>query len=467
MNGKEKLYFLLDAIDDARTIAPSGQPLKIDPMNDLNGNFRDVELSQLFAKLEKDERVLKVLKASKRANSTLGELDPDPYDHADDGCWHIKLLPAFDSYFLKIQQELEYQEFTGKKPAGSQTKPNSNAVMTYEEKLDLIVKAVVEASKTLHKGFFTATLYLNATNGLDRLPREEIRNILLQLQDEKALKVHPLNNRLLPPNQQPTHYFLLDIPEFHRWHSNYLIQRRTSIENLTESNLNEIYLVLTQIEEQLQIVQSDKINFSFVSSFHDVEGYDTSDIDDLTGGYIKVLDYLKKIGVIIDYLHREMSLDAEITLNINSYYDLLDKVKAIKSRGNKLVDKPVLIQKNENQQITTKALEKTNKSKISWQDDFRWEGNSFVFGTLGKIDFNSEDRRHIFKALTDKKGGWATINEMKGNKDVGYVRSTIKQIEDRMPEEAKKKIIIVSTQDDNAEDKPAVGAYRIKILPKP
>ena len=162
-----------------------------------------------------------------------------------------------------------------------------------------------------------------------------------------------------------------------------------------------------------------------------------------------------------------MSLDAEITLNINSYYDLLDKVKAIKSRGNKLVDKPVLIQKNENQQITTKALEKTNKSKISWQDDFRWEGNSFVFGTLGKIDFNSEDRRHIFKALTDKKGGWATINEMKGNKDVGYVRSTIKQIEDRMPEEAKKKIIIVSTQDDNAEDKPAVGAYRIKILPKP
>ena len=36
-----------------------------------------------------------------------------------------------------------------------------------------------------------------------------------------------------------------------------------------------------------------------------------------------------------------------------------------------------------------------------------------------------------------------------------------------MNEEAKKKIIIVSTQDDNAEDKPAVGAYRIKILPKP
>ena len=56
MNGKEKLYFLLDAIDNVRAIAPSGQLLMIDPMNDLNDKIRDVELTQLFTKLEKDER---------------------------------------------------------------------------------------------------------------------------------------------------------------------------------------------------------------------------------------------------------------------------------------------------------------------------------------------------------------------------------------------------------------------------
>ncbi len=124
MSGKHKLYFLLLRIEDARVITPSGRPLRLDPANDLNNHYREVELDQLFTKLEKDERVLKVLKASKITNSTLGELDPDPYDHADDGCYHIQLLPAFDTYFAKIQQEPEYQEYIGKKPSIPQAQNN-------------------------------------------------------------------------------------------------------------------------------------------------------------------------------------------------------------------------------------------------------------------------------------------------------------------------------------------------------
>lgn len=114
MTGKEKLYFLLDAIDDVRAIAPSGQPLIIDPMNDLKDNIREVELSQLFTKLEKDEHVLKILKIPSRIKDLPNELDPDPYDYSDDGCWHIKFLPGFDKYYLKIQLGREYQKFTGK-----------------------------------------------------------------------------------------------------------------------------------------------------------------------------------------------------------------------------------------------------------------------------------------------------------------------------------------------------------------
>lgn len=120
MDGKEKLYFLLGRIDDARAIAPSGQPLIIDPTNDLNRNYRDIELTQLFTKLEKDEQVLKVLQIPSRLQMI--EMVDDPWEEQptpehNDGNYHIELLPAFDDYFLKIQNEQGYQEFTGKTPA--------------------------------------------------------------------------------------------------------------------------------------------------------------------------------------------------------------------------------------------------------------------------------------------------------------------------------------------------------------
>jgi len=119
MTGKQKIYFLLNNINHARQLTASGQPVIIDPLNDLNGNLRDVELTQLFAKFEKDEQLLKVLQVPSRLQMI--ELVDDPFEYQstpeyNDGCYHIKILPAFDDYFLKIQEEPEVQEFTGKTP---------------------------------------------------------------------------------------------------------------------------------------------------------------------------------------------------------------------------------------------------------------------------------------------------------------------------------------------------------------
>lgn len=160
LNGKQKIYFLLNRIDDVRTISPSGQPLKIDPMNDLSGNYRPDELSQLFTKLEKDEQVLKVLKVPSRIKTIDIVEDLDPYEHADDGCWHIELLPNFDSYFLKIQQEPEYQKFTGKKPtttpqdkvivqSSQPAQQNSDIVyeVTYTQAREIMLNKVFQLAK--------------------------------------------------------------------------------------------------------------------------------------------------------------------------------------------------------------------------------------------------------------------------------------------------------------------------------
>ncbi len=132
MSGKEKLYFLLNRVNDVRVISPSSQPLKIHPMDDLKGGYREVELTQLFTKLEKDELVLKVLKAPGRIKTIdfiEGIIPDEPVPENDDGCWHIELLSAFDSYFLKIQQEPEYQEFMGKKPPIQTSREQSDSVL--------------------------------------------------------------------------------------------------------------------------------------------------------------------------------------------------------------------------------------------------------------------------------------------------------------------------------------------------
>lgn len=63
MRGKQKLYFLLDAIEDARAITPSGKAILIHPMGELNSKYSDVELSQLFTKLENDEKILKIVRS--------------------------------------------------------------------------------------------------------------------------------------------------------------------------------------------------------------------------------------------------------------------------------------------------------------------------------------------------------------------------------------------------------------------
>ncbi|OGK30351.1 hypothetical protein A3F29_00950 [Candidatus Roizmanbacteria bacterium RIFCSPHIGHO2_12_FULL_33_9] len=119
MSGKQKLYFLLDKIDDARAIAPSGRPIVLHGANDLNNRFTQIELAQLLAKLQTDENVLRVLKIP---YEVLGDEFLDPYADLDNGGYYIEILPTFNTYFLKIQQEPEYQEFTGKKPASqSQT----------------------------------------------------------------------------------------------------------------------------------------------------------------------------------------------------------------------------------------------------------------------------------------------------------------------------------------------------------
>lgn len=117
MSGKEKLYFLLERICDIRAIAPISHPIIIDPANDLNRKLRYEELIQLFTKLEVDEKVIQVVHAPSRIKQVQVIEELDPYEKVDDGNWYVQILPKFDDYYLAIQEQPEYQSFTGKTPS--------------------------------------------------------------------------------------------------------------------------------------------------------------------------------------------------------------------------------------------------------------------------------------------------------------------------------------------------------------
>ncbi len=131
MSGKEKLYFLLNRIDDQRVLTPSGQPILIHPMGELAGNYPDLELLMLFKKLQDDEKVLKVTR------TPLSEEEKGYNPRYEDDYFGLELLPAFDEYFAKIQNEPEYQEFTDKKPASRPQEPTTKVNRTKAE-LDVI-----------------------------------------------------------------------------------------------------------------------------------------------------------------------------------------------------------------------------------------------------------------------------------------------------------------------------------------
>lgn len=131
----------------------------------------------------------------------------------------------------------------------------------------------------------------------------------------------------------------------------------------------------------------------------------------------------------------------------------------------------------EKNKVNDKEFENTSSSSlkptaqkinsIEWVDNFRWQGDTFVFGDYGKVNFSSDARKALFRTLTDAKGDWVSVGKLKGHKDTNYTRATIKQIEDRLEPKLKKHISIPSTQDDDAGKKPLQGAYRIKFDPNP
>lgn len=513
MNGKEKLYFLIDKIDDIRTIAPTNQPLIIDPLNDLNKKYREVELAQLFAKLDKDEHILVVLKIPQRIKNELEEFDP--YDHADDGCWHIKLLPAYDEYYLKIKHEPEYQKFTGKKPpAPSKTNLSRkslekiwNLLQEIEDKRGITppqdditipqvhlskVKNDREAREATQERITILRKLETQENAVTNIrcpvKQEEYIRLRIGLKYFETFDYYQNEYKRIAEEYQRTQQALRPIllPK-QVDHSVTNTNSQEFVKEFSPQNYPFVLMVLRQIVKLVEFSPNNEVNYQLQSPAGQLLIQERTLLDKLQSK--KLLRNLGEDGIfgIVTLNNIDAGLIKQVISEMESresgvisqdefeeiklqhkYMKLLDELNVkntsgLKERYDNLI--------NDIKGKSEDEIEKTPKREVDqaalWSNDFKWQGRRFVFGQFGSIVFNSKTRQDLFRELTTTKGNWVTVKKLEEvtNKTHDYVRPTIGQIERGMKQELKKHISLVSTEENSLLPKPTYGAYRIKFTP--
>lgn len=523
MKGKQKLYFLLNKIDDARVITPTGQLTALHPVDNLKNKYSKVDLLQLLTKLEKDEKVIKILKVPNTGVNNF--FDPYAgYTDKEDGCFYIDILPAFDEYFLKIQKEPEYQEFTGNNPPAPVRTNLSrkslekiwDVLQEIEDKRGITpshdeihiqqlhwskTKTEKEAQDASNERRIILKKLENDDNAVKDVsfPNNLHESISLKIGDkyfevfdyyEKEYKEAAKNYQQEQQSQQALR------PTFFPRNTNQPIRRtspRDIVNEFSSQNYSFVLMVLKQIALLAEFSIKDEINYQLQSPHGQPLIQERALLKKFQAkGLFRNLgeDGIFGIATLSDInieLIKQIIAEMEMKASGVIYQEEFEEIKA-KNKYEKLVEeirKPSQPSLGERYDSHLKDMkpkqQKNNRHKplkkpqvvkkqptCEWSDDFKWQGKSFVFGKHGTVNFNSKPRIALFRELTQARGGWITVQKLKEitAEDENYVRPTIGQIERGMKKELRKHISIPSTEEDDLQPKPSQGAYRIKFTPK-
>lgn len=278
--------------------------------------------------------------------------------------------------------------------------------MTYEEKLDLILKAIIEAQKATINGQSTK-LYIKADNGLETIGKDEVRDILLKLQlEDNVLKINDMYNRLLSIGEQPKNlnYLLLDINRsFDSWYESRLMSKKTDLENIDFINMLRIYDVVLDINEQIQLINKTSIYINLIPSiirFSTLFPADTAGIrDQYCENRLKSLSYLKNKGIIIDYSYGNdgWSWDTivNITFKLSSFDDFYKTIQfeyIKRNKVNKETEKP--------KEIITETKQEAITIKVGYDPK---KGELNIEGKIVKLNKDSFRAKMIELLLKDNK----------------------------------------------------------------
>lgn len=196
--------------------------------------------------------------------------------------------------------------------------------MTYEEKFDIVVRAIKEAVKMTPSGYNTK-LKITYENKLQDLDLDDISSILYKLNDQEIIKMISTANAKfltgLDPWSEEQNYYALDVLDtFESWYENYLLEQKTSLQNLDYINLLRIYDVVLNINEQIQVANKTTVQFPLLPSlirFQILFPADTIGFrEEYCDNRLNSLKYLKDKGFIDEYTHNRDGWDTTVTVSL-------------------------------------------------------------------------------------------------------------------------------------------------------
>lgn len=280
--------------------------------------------------------------------------------------------------------------------------------MTYEEKLDLILKAIKEARKVARQGHLPK-LYVNPDNKLDKIGFDDVHDILLKLQDDEGIlgikdiptKLKDLYKQTDDMMQHKT-YFSLDITnKFDPWYEKYVLNNKSKLANLDWINVLKIYDVMLDINEQLQLGASTTVS---IHSLPQLVRFSLLFPSDSIGQRRQYQDYrmegagyLKKQGIILDYRYIDESDlgygNIQIAVDLLKFEEFFQAVVAeYTNRPRRPSKEEQDDKKNETKTTEDTPIQSNNDNKPEYW--ITYKAREVVLNDLALIakpDFNSEN----------------------------------------------------------------------------
>lgn len=235
------------------------------------------------------------------------------------------------------------------------------------------------------------------------------------------------------------------------------------IENNNEINKNLAYIISFDSEQQKKLSTFLK-QYTKLFLEKELDGQQNYALPEL---YVSdVLNFINNPEYIKIFGYKNLQLTKKEEPFFCHSIMVLALQKKIKIRKMIVTDQSAhVIFDNSTRQETANPNEPTQTIQTpTWRDDFIWKGNTFVFGTIGSIDFEDKDAKRLFEALVSKRGNWLTRTEYEKDFTYEYIRPTVKAINTRLIEKIKGRVKIVSTKSDKTDYlKPNKSAYRILV----